>query len=64
MLPRIAHYWSRDEVAALMQTAGLQDVQIEWVNEMSWAAAGRKLNHDATSWPPTSTPRNPVPPES
>ncbi len=42
MLPRIAHYWSRDEVAALMQTAGLQDVQIEWVNEMSWAAAGTK----------------------
>jgi SAM-dependent methyltransferase len=47
MLPRIAHYWSRDEVAALMQTAGLQDVQIEWVNEMSWAAVGRKQGQGA-----------------
>jgi len=42
MLPRIAHYWTGDEVAALMQDAGLQDVRLEWVNEMSWAAIGTK----------------------
>ncbi|MEJ0046716.1 MAG: hypothetical protein WDN04_11855 [Rhodospirillales bacterium] len=42
MLPRIANYWSREEVAAMMSEAGLQDVTLDWVNEMSWAAIGRK----------------------
>lgn len=42
MLPLIAHYWSRDEVVALMQTAGLQDIRLVWVNEMSWSAIGTK----------------------
>jgi SAM-dependent methyltransferase len=42
MLPRIAHYWSREEVAALMEAAGLDDVRLAWVNEMSWAAIGTK----------------------
>ena len=42
MLPRIAHYWSRSEVIRLMQGAGLEDVQIEWVNQMSWTARGKK----------------------
>jgi len=44
MLPRIAHYWTGDEVAALMRDAGLQDVRLEWVNEMSWAAIGTKAD--------------------
>ncbi|HXX49766.1 MAG TPA: methyltransferase domain-containing protein [Xanthobacteraceae bacterium] len=43
MLPRIANYWRKDEVEALMHEAGLQDVELAWVNEMSWAARGRKL---------------------
>lgn len=42
MLPAIAHYWSREEVEALMKGAGLEDVQLSWVNEMSWSAIGRK----------------------
>jgi SAM-dependent methyltransferase len=42
MLPRIAQYWSRAEVEALMLEAGLEDVRLDWVNEMSWAASGRK----------------------
>jgi hypothetical protein len=42
MLPAIAHYWSREEVEALMHRAGLEHVQLAWVNEMSWAAIGRK----------------------
>ncbi|WGD30031.1 class I SAM-dependent methyltransferase [Ancylobacter sp. WKF20] len=42
MLPEIAHYWSRDEVEALMRRAGLADVELSWVNEMSWAAKGRR----------------------
>jgi hypothetical protein len=41
MLPRIAHYWTRSEVIRLMQDAGVEDVQIEWVNQMSWAARGK-----------------------
>src|SRR5581483_12134800 len=42
MLPRVAHYWTGGEVSALMQNAGLQDVRLDWVNEMSWAATGTK----------------------
>jgi SAM-dependent methyltransferase len=42
MLPRIAHYWSRQRVAELMATAGLEDVQIISVNEMSWSAIGTR----------------------
>lgn len=42
MLPAIAHYWSRDEVEALMRAAGLENVRLAWVNEMSWAATGTR----------------------
>jgi SAM-dependent methyltransferase len=42
MLPKIAHYWRRDEVERLLREAGLTDVKTEWVNEMSWAASGVK----------------------
>jgi SAM-dependent methyltransferase len=42
MLPKIANYWSRDTVAALMRRSGLVDVQLAWVNEMSWSAIGTK----------------------
>lgn len=42
MLPRIANYWTRAEVEALMQGTGLKDTELIWVNEMSWAARGRK----------------------
>ena len=42
MMPRIANYWTQPEVVALMQGAGLIDVELFWVNEMSWAARGRK----------------------
>ena len=40
MLPRIAHYWCRSEVEQLMRDAGLVDIRLSWVNEMSWAACG------------------------
>jgi SAM-dependent methyltransferase len=42
MMPRIASYWTQLEVDALMRGAGLVDVELFWVNEMSWAARGRK----------------------
>jgi SAM-dependent methyltransferase len=42
MLPKIANYWSKSEVEFLMRHAALEDVEITWVNEMSWAARGRR----------------------
>ena len=42
MLPRIANYWPRETVLALMRQAGLADVSLIWVNEMSWSAIGTK----------------------
>ncbi len=41
MLPEIAHYYKRDEVLRLMESANLTDIEIVWVNELSWAARGR-----------------------
>ena len=40
MLPRIAHYWRRDEVEGLMRQAGLTEIRVEAVNNMSWSAVG------------------------
>ena len=45
MLPKIAHYWPRAEVERLMREAGLVDVALAWVNEMSWSAVGRRPGH-------------------
>ena len=42
MLPKIANYWRKDEVAALMEAAGLHNIEVVHVNEMSWAARGWK----------------------
>jgi SAM-dependent methyltransferase len=42
MLPRIAHYWPRETVARMMTEAGLEDVRLIWVNQMSWSAIGRR----------------------
>ena len=42
MLPKIAHYWSRSDVEKLMRGAGLTDIRLIWVNEMSWTAIGVK----------------------
>lgn len=42
MLPRIAHYWRRDTVQQLLEQAGLEDIHLVWVNEMSWSAVGTR----------------------
>ena len=42
MLPKIANYWSRDTVEAMMRGSGLSDIKLAWVNEMSWSAIGTK----------------------
>jgi SAM-dependent methyltransferase len=42
MLPVIANYWTYDEVYALMRNAGLQNIEVQNVNDMSWSAVGYK----------------------
>lgn len=42
MLPKIAHYWRQDQVVALLEQAGLKEIQIESVNQISWSAVGSK----------------------
>ena len=42
MVPRIAHYWPRETVEKLMADAGLTDIAVVPVNDMSWSASGRK----------------------
>ena len=40
MLPRIANYWKREEVEQLLRDAGLTDLRVVPVNDMSWTAVG------------------------
>jgi SAM-dependent methyltransferase len=42
MLPHIAHYWPRETVEMMMRNAGLEEITLVWVNQMSWSAIGRK----------------------
>lgn len=42
MLPNIANYWSKEEVFRLMSETGLEDIDIQWVNQISWTALGTK----------------------
>ncbi len=42
MIPRIANYWRRDEVLALMRGAGFESPELAAVNGMSWCAMGTK----------------------
>lgn len=42
MLPRIAHYWPRDTVTEMMKAAGLENIRVAPVNQMSWSAIGTR----------------------
>jgi SAM-dependent methyltransferase len=42
MLPQNTFYWRRDEALALLERAGLKDIQIYWINECSWTVVGTK----------------------
>jgi SAM-dependent methyltransferase len=42
MIPRIAHYWPRETVEGLCRNAGLENISLIHVNDMSWSASGRK----------------------
>jgi SAM-dependent methyltransferase len=48
MLPKIANYWARDTVEAMMRGSGLSDIKLAWVNEMSWSAIGTKAGSART----------------
>ncbi len=51
LLPRIAHYWSREVVEDMLTKAGLENVKLAWVNQVSWSAVGRKPidRHDGSA---------------
>jgi SAM-dependent methyltransferase len=42
LLPKIAHYMPRQAVHDLMAGAGLTNIELRWINEMSWTAIGSK----------------------
>ena len=42
MLPKIANYWPRATVERLLQDQGLVELEVHWVNEMSWTGIGVK----------------------
>lgn len=42
MLPRTAFYWRKEQAARLLEQAGLRDIEIAWVNEVSWSVIGTK----------------------
>jgi len=42
MIPKIANYYKKDEAFNLLNDAGLKDVKIRWVNQMSWTVMGYK----------------------
>lgn len=42
MIPRIAHYWPKEFVESLCKDAGLEQICMVHVNNMSWSACGRK----------------------
>lgn len=46
ILPHIAHYWKKEEVETLMKNAGLVNIQMAHVNDMSWCAIGEKPLQD------------------
>jgi SAM-dependent methyltransferase len=42
MIPRIAHYWPKELVESLCRSAGLKNIRLVHVNDMSWSACGQK----------------------
>ena len=43
MLPKIANYWSKETVVKLLSKAGLKDIKLVHVNDVSWSAIGTKV---------------------
>jgi SAM-dependent methyltransferase len=42
MLPKIAHYWTKQEVKTILKDAGLVKIRLKHINGISWAAIGEK----------------------
>jgi SAM-dependent methyltransferase len=42
LLPRVANYWPRERIEQMMSNAGLIEIRLSWVNEISWSAIGTK----------------------
>ena len=40
LLPKIANYWKKEEVYDLFEAAGLKNIKVKSVNDMSWSACG------------------------
>jgi hypothetical protein len=51
MLPKIANYWSKETVSELLGAAGLSDIRLAWVNEMSWSAIGQRTDTRSSQAP-------------
>jgi len=43
LLPKIANYWKKEEVLALLEGKGLKDIKIYRVNDNSWTVIGKKV---------------------
>lgn len=44
LIPKIALYYTREQAIALLASAGIEDIEAVWVNQMSWSVCGRKPN--------------------
>lgn len=44
MIPKIAHYYKKEQAIKLLEEAGFENVEIHWVNQMSWTVIGNKAN--------------------
>lgn len=42
MIPRVTRHYRQDEAVGLFRSAGLEDVQVRWINENSWSVTGKK----------------------
>jgi SAM-dependent methyltransferase len=42
MIPQIANYYKKEEALNLLKETGLENVEIYWVNQMSWTVIGHK----------------------
>ena len=44
MIPEIAQYYTKEQAIHLLERANLQNIEINWVNEMSWSVIGEKCS--------------------
>jgi len=42
MIPKIAHYYKKEEASGLLADAGFKNIEVHWINEMSWSVVGYK----------------------